>query len=1326
MPSITDNMIRNYNPILDPPLFNATLQPKPNYTLLETLSVDDTWHDLAKDRAGYNSTQFKNTIANYLMTNNSANLNNDVDNIAYYKNIMNGQGYLQTSGGTFENRVAKTFEIREGLQPANITVTYEDLFNNFTIVKDKGKFITFNNPDFFEKNIIGSYGSLILLPDITDSSVTYNNWISEYCSRRGSPQESDVNLKIATFIKWYMYGNYNKGTYNYDLSTLSSDSMKILFDGGQFHLKEISSVTGSGITPLLSTASVMDSANTSVGLLDPTIPVYFSDLSKDPSANDPKFHPMFSNYFTSNNLVTGYMINPGQTFGQDGTACFSFIIFLNDEQAQRDSLSLEGATPGNGLNQAINYIRTGERDQTYNTYIDIITAYVNAYPQKMARWYFGQIDKKSKSNDNDYYSACGVSGAGVSYIGQIFSILNTITNLKQGTNLITQIQTQLNSLKKLPTRTAIPISDARILNIFFNIATNSIDRMSILPKIPQLYGLMADYKREGDYNQIHEVLYSILRSGKNDKMFTFASGDELAALISRLCGIPTILQWSGGGRTTLYRSDIFSVDEGQRKKFTLIANNNIIKNFRENIIPDLTKITSFLEKVFPSLGTLCDQFYQIFMQIPITDNNLYIGYLSKFELLSKIISIYSLFSKANTITEAGLLGNLQIFINTFNEYLNISQLQPRPSDTELLAQSNTILSIISNISNDPAMTLYDDIIQQFPIIQTVDNIEDIVDYFTPLEDQGTFERKIFNLKFRDGLTKNKKLVALSGQLRILYPATTSRIGRVSSNSRAKDASQVKQSTKKYNELISEFPSSFQVYLVESLGETPPATSDGTGLFPTTLANIGANFFPSGYVYLNPQDQVTTDASIQVILGNIVPQLESSITQIKNSKELVGGKKKKYNLNFQKGGSEKRKLENGVAEDKQAKIQASNTSRANRRVNTRTMASNTVIANRRYCYNKIQSYVLKIFSKCNKFLLDTFNNVIRGPDAQGNPTVLLKSLAQLLTIPEDGSGSVFQAINSTDPNLNQQPLFDYLTAYITSDIMPNWQNIPPTNMLYMIILYYLAKYSDINDFFTNLLFNVGEDPENNGLYIQIQELSMEYTAGMLMDERDGGINQKLTMSDFLKILNLSYVRDLIMMLSIQIPDNSNTVDLTQYNSIVMDVVGGGQDKSFLPVQYQTLLQPNISSTAVLLLTLGIMNILYEGENVPQFNTTAYKAILPSIMNNEGALKGLINWYKDRPSALSFFGVTGAGAGAGAGAGFQTSTIQNYVMTIVMSVTGLQIDGTIKVENIWRGGKKTKTRKNKKHNKNTKNKNKNNKKDKKSKIKKIKKIKTKKKI
>ena len=72
--------------------------------------------------------------------------------------------------------------------------------------------------------------------------------------------------------------------------------------------------------------------------------------------------------------------------------------------------------------------------------------------------------------------------------------------------------------------------------------------MSILPKIPELYALMADYKRQGDYNQIHEVLSSILQRGKNTEIVTFASGDELAALISRLCGIPTILQWSGGGK----------------------------------------------------------------------------------------------------------------------------------------------------------------------------------------------------------------------------------------------------------------------------------------------------------------------------------------------------------------------------------------------------------------------------------------------------------------------------------------------------------------------------------------------------------------------------------------------------------------------------------------------------------------------------------------------------------------------------------------------------------------------------------------------------------
>ena len=1294
MTSITDEMIRNYNPILDPPLFNASLQPnKPNYTLLETLAVDDTWHDLAKDRAGYNSNQFKNTIANYLMTNNTANLNTTFDNIANYKNIMNGQEYLQTSGGTFENRVAKTFEIKEGLQPANITVTYEDLLVNITNFTQNVR-ISFN-PDFFERNIIGSNGSLILLPDIADSSVTYNNWISEYCSRRSSPNESDVNQLISGFIKWYMYGNYNTRTYEYDLSTLASDSMKILFDGGQFHLKEISSVTGSGITPLLSTASVMDSANTSVGLLDPNIPVYFSNISSDQDNNDPKFHPMFSNYFTSNNLVTGYMINPGQKFGQDGTACFSFIIFLNDEQSEIDSGKLQ---LGGTLNQAVNYIRTGQRDQNYVAAIDIITAYVNAYPQKMARWYFGQIDKKSKSNNNDYYSACGVSGAGVSYIGQIFSSLDRIIKFRQGANLITKIQTELNRLKSLPTRTAIPISDARILNIFLNATTNSIDRMSILPKIPELYALMADYKRQGDYNQIHEVLSSILQRGKNTEMFTFASGDELAALISRLCGIPTILQWSGGGRTTLYRCDIFSNDATERERLTIDANNNIINNFRENIVPDLTKITDFLEKIFPSLGKICDQLYEIFTQIPTTDNNKYIEYLSKFELLSKIISIYSLFIKANTITESGLLEKLEIFINTYNQYFGLYQLQPRPSNTELLAQSKEVLGSITAISNDPAMTLYDDIVQQFPIIQTVDNIEDIVDYFTPLDNPQTFERKIFNLKFENGLTKNKKLVALSGQLRSLYPATTSRSGRVSSNNIAKDASQVKQSTKKYNELINEFPSSYQVYLVESLGEESPST----GLFPTTLANIGGSFFPNDYNFLTPQTADATGTPIQVILANIVPQLKSSIVQIQESKALSGGKKKKYKLNFQKGG------------DYYSTLRSIN-------------------ANKRYCYNKIQSYVLKIFSKCNKFLLDTFNNVIRGPDGspEGNPTVILNSLAQLLTVPEDGRGSVFQAINSTDPSLNQQPLFDYLSRYITSVIMPNWQTTPDVNMVYIRILYYLAKYSDINDFFTNLLFNVGENAENNGLYTQIQELSLEYTAGMLMDGQD--INQQLTVSDFLRILNLSYVRDLIMMLSVQIPDNMNMPDGTQYNSIFMDVTGVVEgdtiNTSFLPVEYQSLLKPDISSTSVLLLTLGIMNIIYEGQYEPQFNTTAFNAIWPMIYSRDQSNRELIDWFSRRPSALAFFGV-GVGdtyfGSTSRGSHITVNALQNYIMQRVLEVTDVPVAGAsqLRINEIWRGGKKTKKRKNKKHNKKTKNKN--YKKDKKSKIKKIKKINTKKKI
>jgi hypothetical protein len=134
----------------------------------------------------------------------------------------------------------------------------------------------------------------------------------------------------------------------------------------------------------------------------------------------------------------------------------------------------------------------------------------------------------------------------------------------------------------------------------------------------------------------------------------------------------------------------------------------------------------------------------------------------------------------------------------------------------------------------------------------------------------------------------------------------------------------------------------------------------------------------------------------------------------------------------------------------------------------------------------------------------------------------------------------------------------------------------------------------------------------------------------------------------------------------------------------------------------------------------MNIIYEGQYEPQFNTTAFNAIWPKI-EDTGSNKDQIDWFRNRPSALSFFGVTGAGAGAGAGAGFQTSTIQNYIMTRVMEVTGVPVARGLRITEIWRGGKKTKKRKNKKHNKKTKNKNKNYKKDKKSKIKKIKKIK-----
>ena len=403
------------------------------------------------------------------------------------------------------------------------------------------------------------------------------------------------------------------------------------------------------------------------------------------------------------------------------------------------------------------------------------------------------------------------------------------------------------------------------------------------------------------------------------------------------------------------------------------------------------------------------------------------------------------------------------------------------------------------------------------------------------------------------------------------------------------------------------------------------------------------------------------------------------------KMTLGGKKKKYNLNFQKGGTQRRAINE----------------------------------NQQYCYNKIQSYVLNVFSKCNKFLLDTFNNVMSKPVASGN-TVNYNSLAQLLKVHKGENNindvSVFKAIHDTNNIiLNQEPLFIYLDEYIKNNIIPylHWQTIPDVKILYIKILYYLAKYSDINGFFTYLLFNVGENAEDNGLYIQIQELSLEYTEDMLM--LNGVNNKQLTMSEFLIILKLPYVRNLIMMLSIQISDESGLPDGTQYNSIFKDVygaelrqkgVGGGKrgieevdptpvsnnryvvdfNISFLPVAYKTLIQPYISFNSVLLLTLGIMNVIYEGRSAAtKFNNTAFDAIWELIYNRDGALRDSIDFFARRESAKAFFGVTSA---------IPVSTIQDYIMRIVMEVTYVNIIDTSPQTRRLKAGKKIRSKKTKK--------------------------------
>jgi len=771
---ISEKDLRKYQSLVNPYLFKMVQQTDRSYypsynsnktNPLKILSPDDTFHDLAKDRTGYNSVTFtQGGIANYLMTGQF--IGSDFMN--FYKSELNYDEYGMSSG-TFENKVANSFEIKHALEPASVTITYDDIVYGFLIPNENTSTINQGNFIFndLKQKIVLSNGSINIKPDLVE-----NMSFEKYTSKFGD-NENEKNiamLKISHFIKWYLHStdliDFNS-IIQTNFQITIPPSINMLFDAGMFHMSEVFGVEGSGGTPYISGASLLDSASTSSNLLDPSRPIDYENMPVSTDGGG-LIIPILSNYFSCENIFMCYLSNNGKFFGKDGMYCFSLVIIkIPTEQNQY--------ADDNNLKPAIDSIRNEQLgSENYNTAIQFVTYYINAYPSKVVRYYFGEVEKDI-NNDN---SSCGTCGAGVPYLGKVFSIITTELNATQQVSgdwnspTLAGIKERFNRLKtteKLNSR--IPIADARILKLF----SNNTGFVNITNEdIALLYQILADYKRTGDYQQVYSVLKVILDSGQtNINNYTFSSGDELAALLSRLCGLPTILQTAAIGKTILYRSNYFMANEAQREQVVIQSHKNIIKSFVQEIPLKFNTIFSFLNSHYENICNLRNSIITNIGRIQFDIDKLLL--LNALYILSKLIDLSNNLNKVDPLTVDGNI------YNTIGDQLSLVGSYVSQIDRLNISLLKTLTSLISKISENKIFSLIEYIDENFPSLSLVNNSQgaNIFEPLNPTEIQTlSFIRPSLNLFFKNGQSKDKVLNKFRKYTTVVQPSRSSRTSPV--------------------------------------------------------------------------------------------------------------------------------------------------------------------------------------------------------------------------------------------------------------------------------------------------------------------------------------------------------------------------------------------------------------------------------------------------------------------------------------------------------------------------------------------------------------------
>jgi hypothetical protein len=1130
------------NNLCNPPPFifnNNQITPNPNYniesTIFKRLAFDDTFHDLSKERSGYNKTTFNsNGPANYLLTGQFF----QGDNILFYKNSINYDEF-KIPGGSFESNVTKSVEIKRGLQTADITITYDEIIQGFT---------SQSISEQLKQKLILSGGSVKLCLNLDNPKIKSlkktNITFSEYMiALSKNEQELKSNyLIIASFVRWFLHSEDMENLQSLTTPNLPTISMKILSDAGISFLGDFFSVEGSNVTPFIGVPCFLDSASTSTSVLDPNLPIYFEEL------NSELIIPIISNYFSCNEYFVGYLLNEKSTFDLDNLFNFSLIIFKIPQSTDSNISQQEQL-----LLQAIMFIRNNPSilDENYNHACNLIKTYVDTYPQLVARYYFGEVRKQIKSNptsDATDELTCGTCGAGVPYIGKIMDLLipNIPKKAISGQWLATngdvfRVKNIFNSLKnngQLNSR--IPIADARILKIFcYNTTLPNGTITPFMNMTPtdylSLFKLIADYKRTGDYQQSYTVLKEIMKNGSNAECFTFCSGDELSTLVARLLGVPSIYQVGATSTCTLYRCNLLNATPEQKAMLEIVNDKKIIDNYLIKITHKLSKMDFFVKNYYLNICQLRQQLFDFLNHIATSYDNIFIV----LKLSSAVYILSKLIKESNSIVEFTTNSEFIQKINYFSSTLvelntHLQQLSTLTNQAEidsLKTNMHAFLLEISKFEEGNSFGLFNTIIDSGNLSLSLDYN---VSFFNPLTQEEitniTFKKDIFGLNIRNGkdvVTKTKKMIEFLGKR--FNPQTSS---RVSARGLEEKAKQEKIENDLFVREYNDFIESFDTTIFEN-GLDGDIKISNFESFTTEYVNALL-----GKVKNILSEEIQNTGCDSQSYSNIINQLSILLTQLKIPVHTGG------NPNYlltQVGG--------GIEQDD----------------------------NKKFICNDIFKLVLNLVNKCASYCSNTFKF----------------------------------ANNNHCPNLIE-------------------------------CIKFVSQNYETDDFCNQLLFEQDDsyslENENLGFLIGLKMIAEQYTYSDILEpqniQQPGNIDKILTVNVMLDILNLQYVKLILILLTWS---NISNVDLL-FNLIGYDTteIDPSCKDNFIQNCFNHYIQGNyrdyfniynfIISNADLnsslsifsIIGLGLFNYTYYGKNSQCFFPELCSHLLQNLQDNRGLI------------------------------------------------------------------------------------------------------------